>query len=82
VRELREDLKEEMRKKLLSEEGRRIYRKRLHTAEPPFGHFKHNLGYKTFFLRTTDKVRAEFKLMCIGYNLTKIWRFKLAVEAG
>ena len=80
VRELREDLKEEMREKLLSEEGRRIYRKRLHTAEPPFGHLKHNLGYKTFFLRTIDKVRVEFKLMCIGYNLTKIWRYRLADE--
>ncbi len=81
VRELREELKEEMRKKLLSEEGGRIYRKRMHTAEPPFGHLKHNLGYKSFLLRTLDKARGEFKLMCIGYNLTKIWRFRLAKGA-
>lgn len=74
VRELREELKEDMRERLLSEEGKRIYRKRMHTVEPPFGHLKHNLGYKTFLLRTVEKVRAEFKLMCIGYNLTKIWR--------
>lgn len=81
ARELREDLLVEMREKLLTEEGRRIYRKRMHTVEPPFGHLKHNLGYRTFLLRTTEKVRAEFKLMCIGYNLTKIWRCRLAEEA-
>lgn len=66
-----------MREKLLTEEGRRIYRKRMHTVEPPFGHLKHNLGYKTFLLRSIEKVRAEFKLMCIGYNLAKIWRWRL-----
>ncbi len=82
ARELREDLLEEMRAKLLSEEGRRVYRKRMHTVEPPFGHLKHNLGYKTFLLRSTEKVRAEFKLMCIGYNLTKIWRYKLAMAGN
>ncbi|MDY6793727.1 MAG: transposase [Actinomycetota bacterium] len=74
ARELREDLLEEMRAKLLTEDGRRVYRKRMHTAEAPFGHLKHNLGYKTFLLGSTEKVRAEFKLMCIGYNLAKIWR--------
>lgn len=73
ARELREEHLEKVRERLLSEEGRKVYRKRLYTVEPLFGHLKYNLGYRTFLLRTFQKVRAEFKLMCIGYNLKKIW---------
>lgn len=77
ARDKREPLQQEMRKRLLSEEGKKKYNKRL-LIEPIFGHFKCNLGYKTFLLRTIEKVRGEFKLMCIGYNLRKIFRFKIA----
>lgn len=77
ARELREELQEKARERLLSEEGRQTYKKRLYTVEPPFGHLKHNLGYRAFLLRTLEKVRAEFKLMCIGYNLRKIWSYGL-----
>lgn len=82
ARELREELQEKMREKLLTKEGRQIYKKRLYTVEPPFGHFKYNLGYKTFLLRTLKKVKAEFKLMCIGYNLRKVWSYKVAEATG
>lgn len=82
VRELREELQEKMREKLLTYEGRQTYGKRLYTVEPPFGHFKYNLGYKTFLLRTLKKVKAEFKLMCIGYNLRKVWSYQVAVATS
>ena len=72
AREKREPLQEEMRKRLFSEEGRKKYKKRLYTVEPIFGHLKYNLGFKHFLLRSLEKVRGEFKLMCIGYNLRKI----------
>ncbi len=81
ARELREELQDNMREKLLITQGSKKYKKRLYTVEPPFGHFKYNLGYNTFLLRTLKKVRAEFKLMCIGYNLTKICRYKVAAVA-
>ena len=68
--------------RLLSKEGRQTYKKRLYTVEPPFGHLKHNLGYRAFLLRTLERVRAEFKLMCIGYNLRKIWSYRLQEAAG
>jgi transposase len=77
ARDKREPLQQEMRERLLSEEGRRKYKKRL-LIECIYGHFKYNLGYKTFLLRTFGKVRGEFKLMCIGYNLRKMFRFKMA----
>ncbi len=72
AREERRELLEEMRARLLSEEGRKKYKKRLFTAEPPLGNIKHNLGYRSFLLRGLEKVDGEFKLMCIGHNLKKI----------
>jgi len=69
-----------MRGRLLSEEGKKKYNKRL-LIEAIYWHFKYNLGYRTFLLRTIEKVRGEFRLMCIGYNLRKILRFKIAKVA-
>jgi hypothetical protein len=82
AREKREPLQEEMRKRLLSEEGRQKYKKRLYTVEPIFGHLKYNLGFKSFLLRSLEKVRGEFQLMCIGYNLRKILLHQRAMAAG
>ena len=44
----------------------------MHTAEPPIGNLKHNLGYRYFLLRGLEKVQGEFNLMCIGHNMKKI----------
>jgi hypothetical protein len=82
AREKREECQERMRVRLLSEEGKQRYGKRLYTVEPIFGHLKKNLGYKDFLLRSAEKVRGEFKLMCIGYNLMKYWHRKIAMAAG
>ncbi len=78
AREKREALQEAMRQRLLAPEGKEAFKRRLHRVEPIFGHLKYNLGYKTFLLRTLDKVRGEFKLMCIGYNLRKLWNYRQA----
>ncbi len=67
-----EELVEENRERLLSEEGKEEYKKRMHTVEPPYGHIKFNLGYRHFLLRGIKKVMGEFNLICIGYNLNKI----------
>jgi transposase len=76
VRELlidvREPLLQKMREKLSSEEGKGKYFKRQYTIEPIFGHLKFNLGYRNFLLRGIEKVTAEFKLMCIGWNIKKM----------
>ncbi len=70
--DIREPLLKRMRKKLLSEAGVLKYFKRQYTIEPIFGHLKYNLGYRSFLLRGVEKVRAEFMLMCIGWNLKKM----------
>jgi len=75
--DMREPLLQEMRKKLLSQEGQNKYFKRQYTIEPVFGHLKFNLGYKNFLLRGIEKVNAEFKLMAIGWNLKKMLKLGL-----
>lgn len=72
------ELLEQMRERLKTKEGRRKYLQRLYTVEPPFGHFKHNLGYRYFLLRGLEKVRAEFRLMCVGFNLKKMNQLLMA----
>ena len=68
-------IKYENLKKLLTKRGEKEYKKRMHTAEPPFGNIKHNLGYRYYFLRGLEKVQGEFNLMCIGHNINKIYNF-------
>lgn len=76
VRELlidnRDLLLQKMRNRLLSKKGEKEYSKRAYIIEPIFGHLKFNLGYRNFLLRGLEKVRAEFKLMCIGWNIKKM----------
>ena len=70
--DIREPLLKRMREKLVSEEGKLKYFMRQYIIEPIFGHLKFNVGYRNFLLRGLEKVRAEFKLMCIGWNLKKM----------
>jgi hypothetical protein len=71
-REDRRELLVQMRNRLQTETGRKKYLQRLWTTEPVFGHLKYNLGYRHFFLRSLKKVKGEFRLMCIGWNLKKM----------
>src|SRR3989339_79739 len=76
--DIREPLLKRMREKLVSEEGRLKCFMRHYIIEPIFGHLKFNVGYRSFLLRGLGKVRAEFKLMCIGWNLKKM--LKLGIK--
>ncbi len=72
---------QQMRQKLNSPVGKAKYRKRLSTVEPPFGHLKHNLGFRYFLVRGQEKVRGEFNLMCIAHNLRKIHQYQMKMAA-
>jgi hypothetical protein len=71
-----------MREKLLTEEGKERYKKRLSTVEPVLGNLKKNLGYRDFLLRGIEKVKGEFNLMCIAHNLKKIHKHLISAEGG
>ena len=63
---------EEMREKLRSEEGKRIYGKRGYTVEPVFGQMKWGGRKPGLDLRGQVKARGEFSLMCLVHNVKKI----------
>lgn len=60
-----------MAHRLATEEGHRLYSKRSHIAETPFGHAKHNLGFKRFTGRGIDRATAEFSFHGLVHNLMK-----------
>lgn len=64
-----------MRKKLDTQEGKLIYKKRQAIVEPVFGNIKHNLGFREFLLRGLNKVKTEFRLIATAHNLLKIAKF-------
>ena len=47
------------------------------TDSRQWNHMKFNVGYRNFLLRGLEKVRAEFKLLCIGWNLKKMLKLKI-----
>lgn len=64
--------KAEMRRKLLSEEGRKKYKTRMITVEPVFAHLKRVMGFREFLLRGMEKVNCELNLACTAYNIKKL----------
>ena len=61
-----------MRSKLDTKYGKRMYAKRKTIVEPVFGHIKETIGFCKFSLRSLQKVRGEFLLVCIAHNVRKI----------
>ncbi len=74
-REQRQNLKDEIKKRLNSEEGKNIYQRRLHPVESIFGQLKFNRGYANFLLRGIEFVKAEFAIMCLSHNLLKMTNY-------
>jgi hypothetical protein len=70
---------EEMRRKLISEEGKEIYRHRKMTVEPVFGIIKQAMGFRRFSFRGQEKVSKEWGLVCLAYNLRRLFNLNLAV---
>jgi transposase len=66
---------ERMKRKIDSVKGRHIYRQRLGTVEPVFGHITDAIGIKRFSLRTRRKVDGQWKLMMMLHNMLKIHRY-------
>lgn len=62
-----------MREKLQTDEGRRLYAKRKQTVEPVFGIIKEVLGFRQFLLRGLEKVKGEWSLVCLAYNVKRLW---------
>ena len=67
-------VKERMARKLRTVKGRGTYAKRKEIVEPVFGQIKDARGFRRFLLRGLEKVRAEWRLICLTHNLLKVFR--------
>ena len=74
--EEREPLRQQIRERLNSKEGKLKYFKRMR-IESIFGNIKHNLNYIYLYMQGIAKTTAEWQLICIGHNLKKIHQFKI-----
>lgn len=70
-----DEFKQTMRRKLLSSEGKRKYKKRIATVEPVFAQIKHIMGFRRFLLRGLEKAKTEFSIVCTAYNIKKILKY-------
>jgi transposase len=65
-------LTQAMRRKLKRAGYRSRYRLRKQIVEPVFGQIKQARGFRQFLLRGIEKVRAEWAMICMAHNLTKL----------
>ena len=75
---------DEMKRKIDTEEGRRIYSKRLGIVEPVFGNIRSCKRMDRFTLRGLVKVNIQWMLYCLVHNIEKIINFgeSYAMAAG
>ncbi len=66
--------------KVRSPAGQALYRRRKVIVEPVFGQIKEARGFRRFLLRGLAKVRGEWRLVCVGHNLLKLWRYGSALR--
>ncbi len=71
---------ERMAAKVRSPAGQALYSRRKVIVEPVFGQIKEARGFRRFLLRGLDKVRGEWRLVCLGHNLLKLWRYGSALR--
>jgi transposase len=64
---------EAMAYRLRTPEGRALYALRKQTPEPVFGIIKSVLGFRQFSLRGLEKVRGEWSLVTMAWNLKRMF---------
>jgi transposase len=62
--------------RLRTRAGKARYAKRKATVETVFGILKHVLGFRQFLLRGLDAVQGEWALVCLGWNLKRLFALK------
>ena len=67
---------EAMAHRLQTPEGKKLYAKRKHTPEPVFGIIKSILGFRQFLLRGLEKVKAEWTLVTLAWNMKRMFALR------
>lgn len=73
---------EKMAHRLQTKVGRELYKLRKQTVEPVFGIIKEVLGFRRFSLRGHAKVSLEWLLVCVSYNLKRLFTLKNLAAAA
>lgn len=68
--------KEKMAHRLKTALGKELYKLRKQTVEPVFGIIKEVMGFRRFSLRGHAKVSLEWTLVCVSYNLKRLFSLK------
>jgi transposase len=74
--------KEVMAHRLKTAGGQALYKLRKQTVEPVFGIIKEVMGFRRFLLRGRAKVSLEWTLVCVSYNLKRIFALKSLAATG
>ena len=64
---------ERMRRTVRTKQGRERYGLRKELVEPVFGQIKQAIGFRQFLLRGKEKVGGEWRLICTGHNVLKLF---------
>jgi transposase len=67
----KESLRQDMNRKMETAPAKAIYKQRKVIVEPVFGQIK-NSGFRSFSLRSKEKVVGEFSIVCAAHNFKKI----------
>ena len=73
--------KEILAHRLKTEAGQALYKLRKQTVEPVFGIIKEVMGFRRFLLRGREKVSLEWTLVCVSYNLKRMFVLRALVNA-
>ena len=74
--------KEVMAHRLKTTAGKTLYKLRKQTVEPVFGIIKEVMGFRRFSLRGHAKVSLEWTLVCVSYNLKRLFTLKNLAAAA
>ena len=64
---------EAMVHRLKTPEGKKLYALRKQTPEPVFGIIKSVLGFRQFSMRGLEKVRGEWSLVTMAWNIKRMF---------
>ena len=72
TRDSHQPLRDAAGRRMITAEGREIYKARAPIVEGTFAVIKHHMGIRRFLMRGLEKVRQEWNWICTAYNIKKI----------
>ena len=73
---------DKMGHRMKTQVGKTLYKLRKQTVEPVFGIIKEVMGFRRFLLRGREKVSMEWLLVCVSYNLKRLFTLKRLAVVG